>query len=59
MDPTTRTNLLILLGAVAVIAAFWLVVLGVQQGSPIRIALGICLVAVAVTLFRLSRATRD
>lgn len=55
MEPTTRTNLLIFFGATAVLAALWFVIAGVRDGSPVRIALGICLVAVAVTLLRVSR----
>lgn len=54
MDSTTRTNFLILLGAAAVVAGLSLLIFGVQQGSPIRLAVGVIFLAVAVTLFRLS-----
>jgi hypothetical protein len=53
VDPTSKGNILMFLGAVLALATFWLIVLGVTQASPIRIVFGVLAGALSVWVFRL------
>lgn len=58
MDQTTKGNMLIFFGAMLILATFWLIVLGYQQSSPVRIALGVCAAVGAVVVFRVYARSR-
>lgn len=52
MDPTTKGNLLMFLGAMLVLATFWLVFLGLTQGNLLQFAVGVVAGVGAVAVFR-------
>ena len=52
MDPAAKGNLLMFCGAMLVLAAFWLTVLGLVQGNPVQFAGGVVAAVAAVAVFR-------
>jgi hypothetical protein len=52
VDPATKGNLLMFCGAMLVLAAFWLIVLGLTQGNLVQFAGGVAAAVAAVTVFR-------
>ncbi len=59
MDPIAKQNLLVFLTAMAVVAAFWLLVLGIGESDPWKILGGIAAAAAAVVTGRLYLASRQ
>lgn len=58
MDPTAKANLLIFLGSMLVLAAFWFAFLGITGGNIVQVAAGVVALAGAVGLFRAYAAGR-
>lgn len=58
MDPTAKANLLIFLGSMLVLGAFWFLFLGITGGNAVQIAAGVIAIAGAVGVFRAYAATR-
>lgn len=52
MDPATRTNLLIFGTGLLVLAAIWLVILGLSGGGVLQVIAGVACGVGAVTVFR-------
>lgn len=55
MDPVTRTNLLLFLGATLVLAACWLFLSGIAGGGVVQWVVGAGCALGAVWVFRLVR----
>lgn len=58
MDSITRQNLFMFLGAVCVLGAFWLFVLGIGESDVLKMLGGVGSGVAAIVLFRLYAAAR-
>jgi hypothetical protein len=52
MDPASKGNVLMFIGAMLVIATFWLVLFGLTQGNLVQFAGGVCCGVASVAVFR-------